>query len=191
MSSCNLIPFSEDSFDYDPEVYIPRLYDTTNTSIKAELIILTPEKTKLLETHKIKPPNRNKLIREKIDKAVLHLQDGCDGGLREMHPKSHDKILDRLKFAIRQAVEIAVDGGKPTQESISRSIDMKRLLFGFEDGHQYSKDDYCAVILETVNIVTEDLQGTKTPYDGCQHVVFFQPNESRMKKGKTKNIQIS
>ena len=113
------------------------------------------------------------MIRENIDKVLQqeHFQDG--GRLQGMHPESHGKILDRLKFAIRQAVEIAVDGGEPTQESISRNIDMKRLLFGCQDAKdQYSKDDYSAVILDAVNTVTGDLRDTNTCYDGCQHVVF-------------------
>ncbi|XP_031564856.1 uncharacterized protein LOC116300189 [Actinia tenebrosa] len=180
LSSCHLIPTSEDSYDYDPDICIHRLHTLQSNDYMKELIILTEEKAKRMQIRNIKPPNRNKLIHDEIDKVVLHLQD--DGGLKEMHPKSHDKILDRLKFAIRQAVEIAVDGGKPTQESISESIDMKRLLHRCEDGHQYSKDDYSSVILDAVNTVTGDLQGSRQrSYDGCQHVVFFQPNENRMK----------
>lgn len=124
----------------------------------------------------VKPPDRDKLIPENIDKVVLHLRD--DGRLQKMHPTSHDKILDRLMFVIRHEVEIAVDGGEPTQESISRSIDMKRLLHGCEDAHQYIKDDYSAVILDAVNTVTGDLRGSRQSYDGCHHVVFFQPNEN-------------
>lgn len=94
--------------------------------------------------------------------------------LQEMHPVSSDreKIIKRLRTPITKAVGISVDGGKPTEESISSSIDMKRLLHGCEDAHQYSEDNYSDFILGAVKTVTGDLQGSMQSYDGCQHVVF-------------------
>lgn len=95
---------------------------------------------------------------------------------RPTEKTEQDKILDRLMFAIRHEVEIVVDGGEPTEESISRRIDMKRLLPNrSQDAHQYSKDDYSAVIFDAVNTVTgdPDLQVNRKLYDGCQHVSFL------------------
>ncbi|XP_031558043.1 uncharacterized protein LOC116294547 isoform X2 [Actinia tenebrosa] len=177
ISCCNLIPSSEDSFDYDPETELLAHHAVLASSQTKELIILTPEKTAELKIDSIRAPFANrKILKKHVDEVILHLKE--HGQLKEMHAESRecDQILKRLRTPITKAVEISVDGGEPTQESISKSIDMKRLLPNrSQDTCQYSKDDYSSVILDAVNTVTGDLQGSRTSYDGCQHVVFLQP----------------
>ena len=55
-----------------------------------------------------------------------------DRRMQELDKKILEK--NRLDFATRKAVEITVDGGQPTIETISSFIDLKKLLSGCESG---------------------------------------------------------
>lgn len=54
VSSCDLIPTSEDSYDYDPDICVHRLHTLLAHANMKELIILTEEKAKSIHILNIK-----------------------------------------------------------------------------------------------------------------------------------------
>jgi len=99
-----------------------------------------------------------------------------DSRLHEVHPESQDKILKRLMFAIRKAVEISVDGDELTEETISSFIDMKKLSSGCVDSLKVQSNGeafYCRLILDALQTEIAGNRECNTAFECCEHVEFL------------------